>query len=95
MAVPFQKRRFSFFIFTILGQLNFLRVFQDVERNSGSNLDMKNLSELIEENNYYPSENEIYCSDEMMLYFWATNRYSFRECTSVMKFISIFGPGIS
>ena len=79
----------------ILGQLNFLRVFQDAERNSGSNLDMKNLSELIEENNYYPSENEIYCSDEMMLYFWATNRYSFRECTSVMKFISIFGPGIS
>ncbi|MEC8048870.1 MAG: FKBP-type peptidyl-prolyl cis-trans isomerase [Chloroflexota bacterium] len=79
----------------ILGQLNFLRVFQDAERNSGSNLDMKNLSQLIEENNYYPSENEIYCSDEMMLYFWATNRYSFRECTSVMKFISIFGPGIS
>ena len=79
----------------ILGQLNFLRVFQDAERNSGSNLDMKNLSELIEENNYYPSENEIYCSDEMMLYFWATNRYSFRECTSTMKFISIFGPGIS
>ncbi len=79
----------------ILGQLNFLRVFQDVERNSGSNLDMKNLSELIEENNYYTTENEIYCSSEMMLYFWATNRYSFRECTSVMKFISIFGPGIS
>ena len=79
----------------ILSQLNFLRVFQEAERSSNSNLDMKSLSNLIEENNYYPSENEIYCSNEMMLYFWATNRYSFRECTSVMKFVSIFGPGIS
>ena len=79
----------------ILSQLNFLRVFQDVERSSGSSLDMKSLSELIEENNYYPDENEIYCSNEMMLYFWATNRYSFRECTSGMKVISIFGSGIS
>ena len=79
----------------ILSQLNFLRVFQDAERSSGSSLDMKSLSELIEENNYYPDEKEIYCSNEMMLYFWATNRYSFRECTSGMKVISIFGPGIS
>ena len=79
----------------VLSQLNFLRAFQDAERSSGSSLDMKSLSELIEENNYYPSENEIYCSNEMMLYFWVTNRYSFRECTSVMKVISIFGPGIS
>lgn len=79
----------------VLSQLNFLRVFQDAERSSGSSLDMKSLSELIEENNYYTSENEIYCSNEMMLYFWVTNRYSFRECTSVMKVISIFGPGIS
>ena len=79
----------------ILNQLNFLRVFQEAERSSNSNLDMKSLSDLIEENNYYPSESEIYCSNEMMLYFWATNRYSFRECTSVMKFVSIFGPGIS
>ena len=79
----------------ILSQLIFLKVFQEAERSSNSSLDMKSLSELIEENNYYPSENEIYCSNEMMLYFWATNRYSFRECTSVMKFVSIFGPGIS
>ena len=79
----------------VLSQLNFLRVFQDAERSSGSSLDMKSLSELIEENNYYTSENEIYCSNEMMLYFWVTNRYTFRECTSVMKVISIFGPGIS
>jgi len=79
----------------ILNQLNFLRVFQDAERSSNSSLDMKSLSELIEENNYYPIENEIYCSNEIMLYFWATNRYSFRECTSVMKVVSIFGPGIS
>ena len=79
----------------VLSQLNFLRAFQDAERSSGSSLDMKSLSELIEENNYYPSENEIYCSNEMMLYFWVTNRYTFRECTSVMKVISIFGPGIS
>ena len=79
----------------ILNQLNFLRVFQDAERSSNSSLDMKSLSELIEENNYYPIENEIYCSKEIMLYFWATNRYSFRECTSVMKVVSIFGPGIS
>ncbi len=79
----------------ILSQLNFLRVFQEAERSSSSSLDMKSLSELIEENNYYPSENEIYCSNEMMLYFWATNRYSFRECTSVMKVVSIFGTGIS
>jgi len=79
----------------ILSQLNFLRVFQEAERSSSSSLDMKSLSELIEKNNYYPSENEIYCSNEMMLYFWVTNRYSFRECTSGMKFVSIFGPGIS
>ncbi len=79
----------------ILSQLNFLKVFQEAERGSNSSLNMKSLSELIEENNYYPSENEIYCSNEMMLYFWATNRYSFRECTSVMKVVSIFGPGIS
>ena len=79
----------------VLSQLNFLRAFQDAERSSGSSLDMKSLSELIEENNYYTSENEIYCSNEMMLYFWVTNRYTFRECTSVMKVISIFGPGIS
>ncbi len=79
----------------ILSQLNFLRVFQDAENSSGSNLDMKSLSELIEKNNYYPSENEIYCSNEMMLYYWATNRYSFRECTTVIKIVSIFGSGIS
>ena len=65
----------------ILSQLNFLKTFQEVERSSGSNLDMKSLSELIEVNNYYTSENDIYCSDEMLLYYWATNRYSFRECT--------------
>ncbi len=79
----------------IFSQLNFLEVFQDVERSSGSNLDMKSLSKLIEENNYFPSEYDIYCSDEMMLYYWATNRYSFRECTSVIKAVSIFGSGIS
>ena len=56
---------------------------------------MKSLSELIEANNYYQSENDIYCSNEMMLYYWATNRYSFRECTSAMKVVSIFGLGIS
>ena len=79
----------------ILSQLNFLKTFQEVERSSGSNLDMKSLSELIEVNNYYTSENDIYCSDEMLLYYWATNRYSFRECTQVMKIVSIFGPGFS
>jgi len=30
-----------------------------------------------------------------MLYFWATNRYSFKECTSIMRFISFFGTGFA
>ena len=60
-------------------------------------MDMKSLSEYIEENNLYYSSanNEIYCSDEIILYFWATNRSSFRECTQMMRIISKFGTGFS
>ena len=80
-----------------LNQLGFLSVFQDAERSSNTLMNMKSLSKYIEENNLYsPSlNNDIYCSNEMMLYFWATNRYSFRECTPVMKFISTFGTGLA
>tara|TARA_B100000073_G_scaffold98390_1_gene78216 strand:+ start:846 stop:3650 length:2805 start_codon:yes stop_codon:yes gene_type:complete len=79
----------------ILSNLNFLKVFQDAEKSTGVELNMKSLSELLTDNNNYPADNTVYCSEEMMLYFWATNRYSFRECTSVMKILSIFGPGFS
>ena len=84
-------------ISNILNQLEFLSIFQDVEQSSNSLMDMKSLSEYIEENNLYPPSlnNEIYCSDEMMLYFWSTNRYSFKECTPIMKFISTFGTGVA
>ena len=60
----------------ILNQLNFLRIFQDAEKSSGSSLSMKSLSELIEVNNYYATENDIYCSDPSLIlflscaYFW-------------------------
>ena len=81
----------------ILSQLEFIQIFQDAERNSGIFMDMKSLSEYIEENNLYYSStnNEIYCSDEIILYFWATNRSSFRECTQMMRIISKFGTGFS
>jgi len=35
------------------------------------------------------------CSDEILTYYWVTEKDSFRECTSIMKFISNFGSGIS
>ena len=81
----------------ILNQLDFLNIFQDAERSSNSLKDMKNLSKYIEKNNLYPSflGDEIYCSDEIMLYFWVTDRYSFKECTPIMKLISMFGTGFS
>ena len=83
-------------ISNILNNLEFLNVFQDAERSTNSVMNMKGLSDYIEENNIYPQkDNELYCSDEMMLYFWITNRYSFKECTPVMKLISIFGTGFS
>ena len=60
-------------------------------------MDMKSLSDYIEKNNLYSTSlnNEIYCSDEIILYFWITNRYSFKECTPIMKTISIFGTGFT
>ena len=83
-------------ISNILNDLEFLKIFQDAERSTNSVMNMKGLSDYIEENNIYPQkDNELYCSDEMMLYFWITNRYSFKECTPVMKLISIFGTGFS
>ncbi|MAJ90290.1 MAG: hypothetical protein CMD08_03345 [Flavobacteriales bacterium] len=84
-------------ITNILNQLEFIKIFQDTERSSGTFMDMKSLSEYIKENNIYstPLSNEIYCSDEIILYFWATDRYSFRECTQMMKIISKFGSGFS
>ena len=83
-------------ISNILNDLEFLKIFQDAERSTNSVMNMKSLSDYIEENNIYPlKNNELYCSDEMMLYFWVTNRYSFKECTPVMKLISIFGTGFS
>ena len=82
---------------SILNELDFLNIFQDAERSSNSLMDMKNLSEYIEKNNLYPSflGDEIYCSDEIMLYFWVTDRYSFKECAPIMKLISTFGTGFS
>ena len=83
-------------ISNILNDLEFLKIFQDAERSTNSVMNMKGLSDYIEENNIYPQkDNELYCSDEMMLYFWITNRYSFKECTPVMKLISVFGTGFS
>jgi len=82
---------------SILNQLEFLKVFQAAEIDSNSVMDMKSLSDYIEDNNLYTSSlnEEIYCSDEIMLYFYAVDRYSFKECTSIMRIISIFGSGFS
>ncbi len=82
---------------SILNQLEFLKIFQNAERSTNTLMDMKSLSDYIEKNNLYSTSlnNEIYCSDEIILYFWITNRYSFKECTPIMKTISIFGTGFT
>ncbi len=82
---------------SILNQLEFLKIFQAAERSTNVLMDMKSLSTYMEENNLYSKSvnNEIYCSDEIILYFWVTNRYSFKECTPIMKIISTFGTGFA
>ena len=80
----------------ILSDLEFLKIFQEAERSTNTQMNMKSLSDYVEENKIYLSfDEEVYCSDEIMFYFWVTNRYEFRDCTPLIKFISKFGTGIS
>lgn len=80
----------------ILSDLEFLKIFQEAERSTNTQMDMKSLSDYVEDNKIYLSlDEDVYCSDEIMFYFWVTNRYEFRDCTPLIKFISKFGTGIS
>ena len=78
--------------------LSFVQEYNEIEKSSGKlGLSMEQLLEHMVETGKIsePEMKSRICSDQLLTYFWLTERDSFRECTSTMKFISLFGSGIS